>query len=57
MRVFNEEEKVGIAEIILLLKRKEAQILMEIIEYDYKQRPKKITWKVLYDKLELMGIY
>ena len=51
MRIFNEESVGKNTEVILLLKRKEAMIIIEALEYAYDKRPKKLTWKKLLDDL------
>ncbi len=57
MRVFNEEAVKGIAEVVVILKPKEAQTIIEAVEYAYDKRPLKKTWKKLLDDLEKAGVY
>lgn len=58
MRVFNEESNKAAAEIMVLLKRKEAISLIDVLTEACKNRPKKLSWKRLLKELVAKaGVY
>jgi hypothetical protein len=55
MKVFNQSDDVHVPvaklQVVLVLDRKEAQILVDAMAAAVECNPRKITWKRLYDEL------
>ena len=57
MRIFNEETTKN-SEVVLLLSRKDARLIIEALAKSCEVCPKKTTWKTALDELEQKaGVY
>lgn len=57
MRIFNEETTKN-SEVVLLLSRKDARLIIEALAKSCEVCPKKTTWKKALDELEQKaGVY